>query len=750
MVGKKRFVAVIVTCMLSTPLVSKKNRWISFHRPLVILLSKTAPSFAALNDVNLQVSHKIYLQGKREMHLSAGVEEISPQMFQGKEKRPRVLELLPEVLQVSSSKTLVLKAEGIARPAVVTFARREIQNTSPAISLSEEQINVSGLREESFSENDYRQERQPFLSEELKRRWALTRGIEEVELSTPAQPSFQVRLREEISKELKEEDSRNGERWIKDSQGQPVVYVNSPALNQQSQSFKNNHYASNNRRTPSTQRSREQAYFSESQPKIRAKIYSFANEDRDRQRDLVVLRGEISVVNGLALAEGSSLFVYRTFEGEILEKGVVWLNEGRYEISFKGDEGYIEGVLLNDKGEVLGHQKTSLLNGDVRSQIEKVSRGELEKISLDINLDLIKKEATDGKEEEQTWRRDSFIVSILKNGKESHQKRKTISWIGFQEKTEKKAFSETLLSLLEDWIPELTDNSEGAIVWGKVVDLQGNPLAQAKVVASDPNSRVYYFSGFLPDGSLTQTSSNGEFIIVGRRDRSDQILNLDEGIQGIKVIYGEGEGREEWPTEMVAVQNGHVSTVELRAPEYRNVRFSFEGKKGRQEPDVYFSSVDRPVWTKDKMLLKVPKTVGPTYVETSATLDLMATVSTLKPQSQYLRVPRISKEWLEKTRKRLKIESLPETGVVFGWGVHSEYKVTLSHRREETSVAYFSQDGELSLDGGVAEGYFLIFNAPQGLNNVIVHDSYDSPYGEAVFLETQNISVVDSSRKSVF
>ena len=305
--------------------------------------------------------------------------------------------------------------------------------------------------------------------------------------------------------------------------------------------------------------------------------------------DFFSLKGEVSVSEGLALTNHFSLEIYRTHGGEILEEGEVFLTEGRYEIFFTGSHGYIEAVLRNEDGEVIGYESVSLLEENLWSQLQasrshpnkeavlplnlkpaqrglvttaisatsykdkKILEPALLSFGSSLNSAIITK---DGKVFDERWRKDSYMLFGVysENEEESRLIEGTLSWVDFVESSEVKKFSEPLIRALKDWIPELAEKFfNKSIIWGRVTDGSGQSLANAKILVNQPNSRVYYFSGFLPDKDLTKTSENGEFVIVTNINHPD---DLDVDLQGVKVIYGEGSEKEVWPTEMVAVERG--------------------------------------------------------------------------------------------------------------------------------------------------------------------------------------------------
>ena len=170
---------------------------------------------------------------------------------------------------------------------------------------------------------------------------------------------------------------------------------------------------------------------------------------------------------------------------------------------------------------------------------------------------------------------------------------------------------------------------------------------------------------------------------------------------------------------------------------------------------MYFSHVSRPVYAQNQTRLKIPSTTGPTYVETLETSEMMATVSTLKPRSHRLKIPSVPKEWLENIKDQLPHGVLSDTGIIFGWGANTDYQVTLSHQNPNIVVIYFDENdegsnNEWSVEKGSPDSYFLVFNVPLGFNNVIVKEIGGDVYGEAVFLESHNVSVVDASKEKIF
>ena len=107
-----------------------------------------------------------------------------------------------------------------------------------------------------------------------------------------------------------------------------------------------------------------------------------------------------------------------------------------------------------------------------------------------------------------------------------------------------------LRMLFEEIMPEdaYESFSEYALVKGRVVQ-EGKPVSGARVEVEGEYLRPTYFQSFIPDNSLIETSSNGEFVL----------FLPESGAKYIRMVHD----NLEYPAQWISVEPGHVSEVVL-------------------------------------------------------------------------------------------------------------------------------------------------------------------------------------------
>jgi hypothetical protein len=126
------------------------------------------------------------------------------------------------------------------------------------------------------------------------------------------------------------------------------------------------------------------------------------------------------------------------------------------------------------------------------------------------------------------------------------------------------------------------------------------------------------------------------------------------------------------------------------------------------------------------------------YYSTRVTVD--------KSEKEIL-IPMISQRWLGELLRRLKVNSIPDTGLIVGTALALPYTVELDPRayNEDTKILYFDSHGQLALGATATPpgGGFIAVNVNQGIRSLF--NKYQG---------TQNLKittmVVDSSAINVF
>ena len=451
-----------------------------------------------------------------------------------------------------------------------------------------------------------------------------------------------------------------------------------------------------------------------------------------------VISGEIELGGGLAFAgETSSLHIYREFDGEIVNAGTVWVEQGRYEIAIDDLRGYLIAELINDEGETLGISEVDLFSWEnlpyENNRIDGV-HVYLAPIDKGLQLEVHSSRSFKGhilKEKEAKVVVDGLARS-LSPIKESRYLDKNFKDDSMVWSTTSKAKHWNTLAPLQGYgyaeiqlFPDLHMDAlaadldidvkkETGWIFGRLKGEEG-PLEDVSVEVIDLMNtyKTYYFSMvselvFWPDKKARKTSSNGMFVIP----------DLDPGIYALRVKKGE----DYFPSEVVRVGRRQVTYLDLTYDKMKTASVNvFDKAFGVNYLSAYLHAYgtekDLFINGNYKDSLIYPSGKGTMTFEVDAGSEYMLSKTLLSRNVRALRLPVIAKKWFTEINQKVGNEVDSSQGIIVGYVNGDDYDVLLGEEIKDTKVdiIYFDDKGYVSeLPYGANGGGFIITNLPVG------------------------------------
>jgi len=458
---------------------------------------------------------------------------------------------------------------------------------------------------------------------------------------------------------------------------------------------------------------------------------------KDGQRPLW-LHGQIEMTGGLAfVGPGTHLLVKRVVDGQALEKGRIWVTEGKFEIHVDKALGFLVAELVNRNGQVLGRGEINLLGlqdiplrdnqiRDLRIALrpanDAVALRTLPAYSSGPNPTLsasrveIQDHAPARATNDEGYLTDSTLdkssTFVARATAHKHWSTIVVGQAGYQQDI--RLFSNNLIEALINISLNGTDKREAfhaGVVWGQV-SRTGEPVAGAQVEMAGDYRPIYFNEAYLPDPQLSSTSKNGLFAF----------LRVKPGVQAVRVRWSD----KLYPAQVFPAENRHVSYVEM---ELRDHVIS-------QIKMIDPLDNDRPVESHIKLVGtdSVLKLSGDNYVDYSTAAntfmveaqagqdyEISRTVLTGTPQRAFL--PMVRRDWLRGFFEQLQINAQPGRGQVVGFVDQYDFEVEITglSQQDQTKIIYFDRYGKLVPGNmGVSGGGFIILNAPLGLQTVYI------------------------------
>jgi len=476
------------------------------------------------------------------------------------------------------------------------------------------------------------------------------------------------------------------------------------------------------------------------------------------------LNGQLEMTGGLAFvgAPENTLVVKRVVDGQVHEKGRIWINEGRFEIFVRTVTGQLIAELLGRDGRVLGRGEMNLVHirdvptkdnriYDIRISLRPTtetasmraisgySHGQqvipVREARMEIqNYTQPSKVTDEGYYSEPTLTHESSYVARAQAPKHWS----TLIVGQAQRPQDVRLFSDKLMTALIGLEANNgMDRKEAqlaSVVWGQIRK-GGKPADGIVVQMAGSYQPVYLNEMYLPDPTLKATSSNGHFAFV----------NVRRGVQALRVS---ANGRT-YPAQVFPTEDKHVSYVELELEDRVVSQFKVMDVLNLGTPleaRLRMVGTEDIISLKGQGLVQYAKGADPFMVEAEAGPEYEISRVTLTGKPQNVHIPMIRRDWLTGLFNKYNVLALPGRGMIVGFVDDQDFEVQLTGyaAKERMHIVYFDAQGNpVQARNGIAGGGFVIFNAPMGLQTLYVHPTHSKDtYAQVVVAEPEYVHVM--------
>lgn len=750
-------VRIVFGSVIVVPL-SLSNYNLSHQEGLNLKYSKTSPPLAIFDDEKISLNsdgEEIVSTVKRANMESNRIQ--TRKMVQKISKR--FARLQKEAAKFDAPKTQVRLLAGISlnktssnievlkkAPAVVAavIAKNPIKPPPPETMVSSKPVNAD---RQIFEAN---------LAPQLRDRIDEIENFDEVYTEEYGTESFEQKARTVLSQEGVDPDSPS-EREIANTYAtatgsKRVSYSQRMnAAQERAERWANNF--SNNRLTRGNGKNNPKPEETESIPKsddqsgIDQKSEEKGAVIASRDQRQVIIGGTLEMTRGLALTGDQKIVVYRQIGGTRYGYGQVFVDQGRYEILVEEPNTGVVIAELIEKDTMIG--RAEILMPEVMNNIK--SEKDLKNISIKVSpiLDQVVAENISAY---SYYKKEKLKNSQLKIGNVMNANQKIFNSSIIMKATKENHWGNIILGssrqifthilnpdstvqALKDILGIKTSKEDMGIIKGEV-SILGKTVADAEIEIIGHDARPVYFNSFIPDASLKQTSENGQFAIV----------DIPEGNYLIRAKY-----RGKYLSPQVApVEPGFVTQVQfdVQKPNLAEA-FVFDIQTSNlMNANINFLGSGNRVPIQSRKLISFSGGEGIQFLEVQAQdQNYYTTRLTVDKSEKEILIPMISQEWLNDLMARLRISSIPDTGLIIGTALELPYSVELDPGayNEDTKIIYFDNQGKMVPGAMITPqgGGFVAVNVNQGIRSL-----FNKYHG------TQNVKIttmaVDNSAINVF
>ncbi len=483
---------------------------------------------------------------------------------------------------------------------------------------------------------------------------------------------------------------------------------------------------------------------------------------REQQRPLW-LHGQLEMTGGLAfVGRETQMVVKRVVDGQVLERGRIWVSEGRFEIHVKSATGQLVAELITE-GRVLGRGEMNLVHlkdiptrdnriYDIRIALRPTAEGATLRTVSGYSHGqqvLPVKEARveiQSYTEPQKVNDEGFVTEPTLNAKSTYVARATAPkhWsslvVGQAEHPQDiRLFSnnmvEALLALQTSDLSERREAGKAGIVWGQI-RRDGKAAAGVAVQMAGSYQPVYFNEAYLPDPKLTATTANGLFAFV----------NVKRGVQALRVQVA----NKIFPAQVFPTEDKHVSYIELELEDRIVTQFKVIDVLNMSAPiesRIRLVGTEEVVPLRHSGMVEYSNGANPFMVEAESSVEYEISRMTLVGKPQTVVVPMVKREWLTAIFNAQNILALPGRGIIVGFVDDEDFEVELTGYtpQERMQIVYFDREGQVlpNRKNGIAGGGFVIFNAPLGLQTVYIHPLQSrETFSQVVVAEPEYVHVL--------
>lgn len=480
------------------------------------------------------------------------------------------------------------------------------------------------------------------------------------------------------------------------------------------------------------------------------------------------LNGQIEMTGGLAfVGPETHLEVKRILNGQVQERGRIWVTEGRFEIQVKRPTGYLVAELRTRDGRTLGrgemnlvHLATIPLKGarvdDIRlalrptaegaafRTISGYSHGQQQIPVADARVEIQsytepQKVNDEGMIEEASLSKDSSFVARATAPK--HWASVVVGQANHPQDI--RVFSNSLVEALINLQLESTDRKEAfkaSVVWGQI-SKDGAPVEGAEVEMAGNYAPIYFNEMHLPDKSMKKTGKNGLFAF----------LSVKQGVQALRVK----NGKRMYPAQVFPTEDKHVSYVELQLRDKVISQFRVFDVFDFTKPinaHIRMVGTDEMLPVAGQQMVEYAMAADPFMVEAEAGPEYEISRATLTGSPHLVQVPLIKRDWLYKMYTEQGIVNIPGRGMVAGFIDDQDFEIEMTGYApgEKMQIVYFDEAGRATTSRtGAAGGGFIIFNAPPGLQTVYIHPTQSrETVAQVVVAEPRYVHVLTWAQKN--
>lgn len=461
------------------------------------------------------------------------------------------------------------------------------------------------------------------------------------------------------------------------------------------------------------------------------------------------IEGQIEVTGGLAfLGPTNRIRIYRRVESEVLESGRVNEAEGTFEINIREPTGILEAELIDENNAVMGRGELDLdplPKSSLYLKLKPIAKAGVISVASAYSFGNHKVEVPsarvtiDGFDEPLPQNDDGEFIEPEMHGHSVFVARAsarrhwgTLSVVLARNPVHLELFPDKSVDALLNLTLERPRSSKEkmGVVWGKVVDGDGKPLAGVKVELAGGLTPVY-FNHPIPDKNLQSTTANGDFAFVG----------VTAGVHSIRALY-----RGEYvPAQVIPVEAGHVSYVQVQIG------------KGVVVPVQVHDAFDR--MSKVPSLLHISgresnielaageghlrylNGLGSMVMEVDAGDDYLPARFLTSRQARQFRFPVLQKAWIEKLNSAPHPKGSARVVGLVGESFSVEVRRN-GQLLDGVQVIYFDSKGQaIQGDIGPEKGGFLATGIAPGAVDLAIHLHkqdrilYQTRYVDPEFLE---------------
>jgi hypothetical protein len=472
----------------------------------------------------------------------------------------------------------------------------------------------------------------------------------------------------------------------------------------------------------------------------------FSGLQPQSQAQAATIRGNFELSEGVGIVD-HIVSLRRVFEGQSIELGEVDLKAGMYQILVGSFEGELVAEIKDRAGMVIGEDRQKILGlkraglffsgpllkvgqpTTVGLNLRNVDDRKLREADLTASLysgNFSLKKTTD------TYPNVASLSSTLalisdKSGKSAT----TISFRTAKDNSETLLFSQKWVDGLKTYLSEklqIQYQSNSGFIIGRILQ-DGKPLAGAQVVVENqPGLEPYYLDQFLiPQTEQSATSSNGFFIIPGiNSGRYNIAAFIKDRPVGSQIYFAD---------DNVVSYQEILSTIKAQSIVVR----AFDGFTGEEmDADLILPGHED--------IFSVVDGVGRYRTSAAAGLQEIQVrpahsaytpyVYLQNAKKDHIHLPLIQDAYLDQIRIQKQIPQLPDSSTFIGFAPAGQFDLHLTVENfDQRQIVYFDAQGATSLTP-VKGGGFIIYNLPEGLQEIILQDQKnDKTFSQVLFAE---------------